>query len=227
MELQEFLESMKSSCNFLETEGYSLRKVDTSINRNFWYEKHTEIEGFRISFGWKQYGDEFHVKGLQVLKRFNEIENIFREVKGGVLSDFYTIQKSPIIENIPSELNYTETENNIHFVIKNQNEIILFSNFVEKFFNTTVKSFFDFFNDLTSVNFWLNDNEVEQHKNLIVSWDNTMMIRKLLIMKIIKNDNYSNLFDRYKTFLTQKNNEQESPYVSMFSFFNKVEAYLF
>lgn len=113
MELKEFLETIKESCIFLEQEGFALKKVDTSINRNFWYEKHTETEGFRIGFGWTQYGDEFHLKGLQAFKRFNEIENVFCKVNDGELYDFYTIYKSATVENIHGKLNYTVTENNI------------------------------------------------------------------------------------------------------------------
>lgn len=226
MELQEFVAAMKSNCSFFETESYSLRKVDLSVNRNFWYERHTETEGFRISFGWTQYGDEFHVKGLQAYKRFNIIENVFHEVKGGFLQDYYTIHKSPSVEYVPENLSFTETENNIHFVIKNQNDVLLFTKFIKEFLINTVKLFFDSFTDLSSVSLWLNNNDIEYHKDLIVLWDNTMMIRKLLIMRIANDAKYSMLYERYKNFLIQKNDEKESPYVDMFNLFSKVEMYL-
>jgi len=143
MTLQDFLNTMKISCSFLEREGYKLREVNTSVNRNFWYEKHTEIEGFRISFGWTQYGDEFHVKGLMALKRFNIIEKHLQKVLGGDLIDYYTIYKSPSIEYIPKELTYEATENNIHFVLKNTVEVNLFGFFVKEFYKNAVLIFFN------------------------------------------------------------------------------------
>ena len=117
MKNQEFLEAMQSNCSFLENEGYFLRNVDPSTNRNFWYEKSTLKGSLQMSLGWTQYGDEYQISGLTARKRFNIVEEEIQKVLGGELIDCYTILRSPEIEYISKDLPYSFTENNIHFFL--------------------------------------------------------------------------------------------------------------
>ncbi len=181
MTLNEFLESIKQACSFLEQEGYALRKVDTSVNRNFWYEKHSETEGYRISFGWTQYGEEFHVKGLSALKRFNSIEQEIQKVIGGNLIDYYTIHKSPSIEYVPEGLFFDRTEKNIHFVLKNQNDIELFADFIKEFYTKTVFMFYNQFINLSEVFKAYCLLEREMISSLILNTGTDIFYRELII----------------------------------------------
>ncbi|MES2134127.1 MAG: hypothetical protein V4506_17400 [Bacteroidota bacterium] len=179
MNLKEFLESIQTNCGFLETEGYTLRKVDTSVNRNFWYEKYTETEGYRITFGWTQYGDEFHVKGLHGLKRFNEIEQEIQKVVGSNIMDYYTIHKMPSTDLIPKKLPYESTENNIHFVLKNEIDILLFTDFLKEFYYKECKYFFDKYKNIESVYKDYIKLDREKISTLLYGVNNTIFYREL------------------------------------------------
>ncbi len=194
MELQEFLEAMKSSCSFLETEGYTLRKVDTSINRNFWYESHTATEGFRISFGWTQFGDEFHVNGLHCLKRFNIVEKEIQKVLGGKLIDYYTIHKNPSSDYISKELPFDSTENNIRFVLKNQQDIKLFADFVMGFLRKDCEIFFNNFILFEKAYTAYSKLNREQISSLLSGIDNTIFYRELVMKYIAKADDLNDYY---------------------------------
>ncbi len=188
MDLKEFLEKIETSCSFLEAEGYQLRKVDASVNRNFWYEKNTETGGYRIAFGWTQYGEEFHVKGLHALKRFNEVELQIQKVVGGDLTDYYTIYKAPATDLIPENLPHEATEDNIHFILKNERDISLFADFIKNFYIKTVIDFYNEYLKLNSVNTLLQELlETKKIQSLLTSTDNTTIIRFYVIAIISDN----------------------------------------
>jgi hypothetical protein len=195
MDLRDFLAGLQQGCDFLETEGYILRKVDSSINRNYWYEKHTETEGYRIAFTWTQYGSEFHVNGLHAQKRFNEIEQQIQRVMGGDLADYYTIYKLGEADLIPENLAYKSTENNIDFVLKNETDILLFADFVKEFYTRTVKDFYTHYSKLEVVNSLLQELlDTKQIQSLLTSIDNTTIIRFYLIALMTVNTSIINFF---------------------------------
>lgn len=188
MELNSFIESVKASCVFLEQEGFALRESDPVLNRNFWYEKNTANEGFRITFGWTQYGDEFHVKGLNGLKRFNVVEKELNNLLGGEITDYYTIHKNPSTNYIPSDLPFEATGDNIHFVLRNQNDIIRFTSFVKKFFSQECLPFFSQYEHLGDVYKVYIGLEREKISGLLLNSGNDIFYRELVIKHIFDRD---------------------------------------
>jgi hypothetical protein len=143
MKKKDFFDSIGKGCQFLEEGGFKLRETDRHVDRNFMYEKTDDEEGFCIKFNWTQYGDNFHVKGLHALKRFNDVERPLQAVIGGQLSDYYTIHKMPSTYYIPKGLPYETTQNNIHFVIKEEADIKLYMEFLKSFYLTDSIPFFN------------------------------------------------------------------------------------
>ena len=184
MKLKEFIITVKQACRFIEQEGYTLREVNTSLNRNFWYEKHERSQGYRITFNWTQYGDEFHVIGLHCLKRFNVVEQELQKILGGELIDYYTIHKSPLTDYIPVGLEFQVLRDNAHFVLREQNDILLFANFVKEFFFTETAEFFHLFEKLETVYKTYLSLGREKISTLISGIGNTIFYRELVLKYI-------------------------------------------
>lgn len=220
MTQQNFIDIIKNECQFLENDGYQLKTID----RNVWYEKPSEKDGFRISFGWTEY-DCFWISGLTANKRFNEVETHISKITNIDLINSYTIYVSPDSKDISKNLKYSENSGNINFEIYTCEELLLFIEFLKKFYNKIVIPFFEGYKNLTKVINWLNAHDINQHLNLITSTGNTMMLRKLIILKLTKDINFDDLYFRYMKFLTQKNIEKESPYVDMYDIFKQLTPF--
>ena len=214
---QNFIDIIKNEFTFLENDGYQLRIED----RNVWYEKNTKKEGFRIGFSWTEY-DCIWISGLTANKRFNIVEKLINPIINVDLINLYTIYISPNVDYIPESLNYTESNGKINFEISTYEESLLFVDFMKSFYDKTAKRFYEEYKNLENVNVWLDKNDINNHVNLITSAGNTMMLRKLILMKLNNDKKFEDLFFRYKDFLIKKKSENESPYVDMFNTFQQL-----
>ncbi len=188
MDYKIFLDTIKNNCSFLLNDGYSMNIPHKTKNRNIIFSKKSQIDGFCICFNWTQYGENFHISGLEAMKRYNEIEKKMQKVNNGELDDFYTIHKSPIITQIPSELDYNKLLSNNNFILKNISELILFIKYVEKFYNQEAILFFNKFNDLEEVNLLLKDLlDSKKIQSLLVSDNNLTIVRFYLIALYFNN----------------------------------------
>ena len=190
-----FKKTVSKQCHFLIEDGFALRMVD---NRNFWFEKCEQEIGCRISFFITEYGDTFHVMGLNVEKRFNRVEQHIQPVLNDVeLNTLYTIYKRPDIKHIPVELKYDATESNIHFMIEEEQELLLFLEFVQSFYYHTVIPFFEEYNNIEVVNKQL-QNLLEEKKIqslLTDSGGNSAILRYYVIGLICKNQFVIDFFE--------------------------------
>lgn len=214
---QNFIDIIKNEFTFLENDGYQLKIED----RNVWYKKNTEKEGFSIGFSWTEY-DCIWISGLNANKRFNMVEKLINPIINVDLIDLYTIYISPNVEYIPESLTYTEFSGKISFEISTYEESLLFVDFMKSFYDKTVKPFYEVYKSIENINVWLDKNNINNHVNLITSAGNTMMLRKLIIMKLNNDKKFEDLFFRYKDFLIKKKSENESPYEDMFNTFQQL-----
>ncbi|MCZ8230346.1 hypothetical protein [Flavobacterium sp.] len=217
---QNFINIIKNECQFLENDGYQLKIID----RNIWYEKKTDKEGLRISFGWTEY-DCLWISGLTANKRFNEVETLINKAINIDLIDLYTIHISPNPKDIPQGLKYIESSENINFEIYTYEESLLFIEFLKSFYYRTVVPFFEEYESLTKIIYWLNEKDISEHLNLIVSTGNTLMLRKLIVMKLNNDTKFQDLYLRYNNYLAQKSIEKESPYVDMYKKFKQLISF--
>ncbi|MFA0963214.1 hypothetical protein AB9P05_15530 [Roseivirga sp. BDSF3-8] len=213
-----FIKSLTKSFNWLLALGYELRQVETSI----YFEKHSNNEVHSINFFWSEY-DVIKIQGVFALKRFNFIESIIERITGNL---DYTIHKKwegTIPKEFAAEANgVTLTD---AFYLSDKNQIKLFSEIIEGFYNSEVQPFFNNFNSIENILYWLNTNETPDHVKLLVSNNNSMMLRKLIIMKESNSSDYHSLYEKYRDFLEQKNRQRESPYTEMYDEFIKFDEY--
>lgn len=115
-----FIEIIKNHSRFSDDEDFMFREVD----RNIYFEKRTANIGFRLSFAYTPYGDNFHVHALGAYERFNEVEEVLQQLLDSDIQSYYTIHVSPDESDIPPNLPHIKTENNFHFEIKEPEEYV-------------------------------------------------------------------------------------------------------
>lgn len=182
MNYKSFIELVRQECRFLEDEGFVLRVVD----RNIWYEKHNPKEGYRISFFYTIYGNNFHVMGLSAYKRFNEVEEILQSKSGGDLIDYYTIHTGPDESVFPNDLPFKKTKSNFHFDIETSSQLSLFLDSVKKFYWQTAVPFFREYTSITQTYDQLSNLKNEELASLISGWNNLIFARVFIIKSFIQ-----------------------------------------
>lgn len=203
-----FKEIIESELGFFQADGYSLREVD----RNIWFEKKIESEGFRISFSYTEYGDAFHVNGLKASKRFEEVEGILQKVLGGELSNYYTITLNPDETIIPLQLLYTKTENNFHFEIDTVTDLHLFLRFVESFYEYAALPFYQLYDSLFKVYETTKELKGDQLSRFVNSSSNLIFSRLFIIKSFYDRPKAEEYYSEISSELTKMrgNNTMES-----------------
>lgn len=213
-----FVKYLKEHFNWLLDLGYAFNQVETNID----FVKFVDNNAYSIGLSWAEY-DVIKIHGIFVRKRFSNIEKIIEQNTGNL---DYTI-KNKWEGSIPEE--FASNANGVTltdaFYLSNENQIKVFSEIIREFYTHETQAFFDNFNSVTNVLDWLNQNDVQEHSKLLVVNNNSMMLRKLVIMKEGKSNEFQYLYDRYRGFLEQKSNEKESPYVEMYNEFIKFDGY--
>jgi len=214
-----FSEKVQESFKWLIELGYQFKQIDTNIR----FERIMENEAFAIGFSWSEY-NKILVNGCIVYKRFNIVESILQKEIGGVLD--YTI-KLHWQGEIPKELEQVKDKEYFSnaFFIANIFEIDILSTVIKEFYYNEGLNFLDNYKTLMNVLDWLQENEIQRHSDLLVAHNNSMMLRKLIIMKEGHSPEFVNLYDRYSNFLKKKHDERESPYIEMYDNFLKLKDY--
>jgi hypothetical protein len=220
MKKELFLNCIKLHCVFLEEEGYKFSWVERRIS----YSKNTENDGLQISFGWTKYSDTFHIHGIEGAKRINDIEKVIHKELDGNFEDYYTIYETPK-NNLPEEILFRHTPDNYHFDINSEKDIIIFSEFLKSYYINNLKDFNEKFQTIQQIDEWLNNHDINLHQSFLYFDNNTMMLRKLVIMKLCNNQNFTQLYNQYKDFLHQKFNEKANPYDRMYISFIKFDYF--
>ena len=205
MTTSRLIEITEQELNFLNDEGFKISRID----QNIWCEKITNEITFKISFAWNQYATVFSLYGTSISIRLNHVEDII-----GIKSNYlvYTVwNKITLVKD------RTDIEKDI--------DLIEFLNHIRKGYNTEIAPFFQKFSNIEKINDWLNTHDQSKHQELLTSDNNSSMLRKLVIMKECKDEGYSDLYWRYKTFLQNKANERESPYFDMWNEFERLIPY--
>jgi len=193
-----FRETVIKQCQFLIEDMYELRMVD---NRNFWYEKKTDEKGYRIRFFLTEYGDTFHVIGPKAEKRFNIVEQYIQPVLNDVkLDTLYTIHKQPDFKYVSAELVHNETEGN-NFMIKEEQELLLFLKFVQSFYFQTAVPFFDEYKSVNDINQKLSSLERDDITSLINNTGSGDVFYRELTIKFLSN---SPDFEEYYNYILKE-----------------------
>ncbi|WP_067145661.1 hypothetical protein [Pseudotamlana agarivorans] len=220
MDRNSFIKSLKENFNWLCDLGYDLRQVETSV----YFEKHSNDEVHSVNFFWSEF-DVIKIQGVFALIRFDDIEKIIEQKTGNL---DYTIHKKwegSIPKEFALEANgVTLTD---AFYLSNESQVRLFSEIMKEFYTREIQLFFTNFKSVKNVLDWLNENDVQEHSKLLVVSNNSMMLRKLVVMKEGNSSDYQSLYDRYRSFLEQKSSQKESPYIEMYDEFIKFDEYFY
>lgn len=182
MDYKSFIELVRQECRFLENDGYTFREVD----RNIWYEKVGETEGHGISFAYTIYGNNFHVHALGAYKRFNAVEIFLQKRSGGELIDYYTIHVGPNESDLPTDLPYNKTKNNIHFEITTSAQLSSFLGLVKKFYEQTVLPFYQTYTSIAEVHNKLSNLKNTELASFISNASNLLFARVFIIKTFIE-----------------------------------------
>ena len=208
-----FLEKIKTGCSFLIAEGYEFINFEGNIT----YKKELSEEGFSINFRYYEsedsIGNYFRVDSFGALKRFNEIEIEIQKIIGLNLEDYYTIYTKPTWNYIPDKAEHRVFKDQIEFLIRNENDLDLFFDFLKSFYLKTVVNFFLEYESIKAVNIKLQELlETKKIQSLLTdSGTNTAIIRYYTIGIISNNkfvyDFFENIYFPY--LLDQHENELE------------------
>lgn len=172
-----YIQTIKKECAFLEKEGYQFNQVD----RNIYYTKNTETEGFRISFSWLEYGDKFDTYGITAEKRFNVVEEEIHKILGGELENYYTIHSTPSFEYLPDGLKFSGSENKNCFATNTINDIELFGEFIKSYYQSDVITFFNNHKEFIETAKFYEKLEREKVSTLILNTGTDIFYRELVI----------------------------------------------
>lgn len=172
-----YIETIKKECFFLEQEGY----VFNQLENNIYYTKESQTEGYRIGFSWVEYGHKFATQGLSAKKRFNIVEQEIQKILGGELTDYYTIHITPSVEYIPKGLEFIGLEKNIRCETNTVNDIVVFTEFLSRFYSSDVIYFFSNYKDFMSVVKSYEKLGREKISSLILNTGTDIFYRELVI----------------------------------------------
>ena len=202
-----FLECIQDKFKWLSKTGFTFKSIDTSV----YFEKSTEEEDCCINFFWAEF-NEIKIQGLFAFKRFNVVEELIEKSTGKL--DF-TIRMPLKYDNF----NLSMLSPNGGIYLSTEGDISKFSELVQKLFQTSVLPFYKEFSSLHDVGNWLNENNASDHSKLLVVSNNSMMLRKLIILKEINSEGFSDLYWRYKNYLIDKSATKEKVYQEMYTDF--------
>lgn len=220
MDRNDFVRKLKESFKWLLDLDYNFIHVETNID----FVKYVDDEVYSIGISWAEY-DVIKIHGIFARKRFNSIEKIIEEKTGNLNYTIYKKWEGSIPEEFDSEANGVRTSG--AFYLSNENQIKRFSEIVKEFYTREILPFFSDFKSVTNILDWLSQNDVQEHSKLLVVQNNSMMLRKLVLMKEGSSRDFQSLYDRYRSFLEQKNSKKESPYVEMYDEFIKFDEYFY
>lgn len=85
--------------------------------------------------------------------------------------------------------------------------------------------FFDEYKTIQDIESWMAHTPMEKHQDKLISWSNTMMLRKLIILKQASSEEFASLYPRYKEFLFNKKAEGIRSFVEEYDVFEKLISY--
>lgn len=216
MDKKVFLKCIHDEFRWILDLGYSFRPVDTSI----YFEKNNDDVDYCINFFWAEF-NEIKIQGLFAFKRFKLIENLIENVTGNL--DF-TI-RLPLQYNDLNDVNLSILTPQGEIYLSDEHDIKEFSVYVQELFNRVALPFYQNFSSLQEVGKWMNENNIKDHSKLLSVSNNSMMLRKLIILKEINSGEFSELYEKYKTYLIEKNETKEKVYQDMYMCFLNFKRY--
>lgn len=217
MAQKERIRVIKKSFQWLYDLGYE----SEIIERSMYFNKTTNNKTYTINFFWAEF-NSIKIQGVCALLRFNNLESIIKE-KTKKLN--YTIWLKMNLANPRIDaVNSDDHSNRSGIILESEADISNFSNDVGEFYSLKTIPFFSKYTTLKDINEYLVNTEQSDHKNLLCASNNSMMIRKLLIMKEANSEGFHDLYIKYFSFLQQKKNE--APYIEMYNEFMKFENIL-
>lgn len=152
---------------------------------------------------------------MLIYKRFNRIEKILEPVVNS--TSRYTIKKKLLLPPL-ADIEFLVDNHHIKdsFFISNERDVYTFSQAIQGNYDQ-IEGFLSSFKSPLMISDWLQEKGVNEHASLIVSDDNSFMLRKLVIMKEAGNKDFQELFSQYSIFLKSKNEKKESPYTAMYA----------
>lgn len=215
-----FVELIKARCIFLEAQGYLFHHMPNCV----WYEKSDPTGGYTISFNYLDY-DTIDVYGLSACRRLNEVESVFQKSIPGWPEDLPTIHTyfdgDSFREHIHPEL--LPTSDNYHFQISDVASLASYAELIIAFYERQVLPFFETYATVKAIHEWVASKPVEQHKELLSSQENVMVLRRIIIMYLAGDQGYETLLNEYKTYLAAK---EEQVFRHIYEHLLKVEHQL-
>ncbi len=213
--LQLLLNTIKSQSDFLLSKGYSITLREKGIT----YSKNTPEITYIIEFSTPDYSD-LVISGLSTKTIFSEVEIPISDATGQELENtiYYIANPSSDIT-----LKTKRTTNNIHFTISNTDDINRFITYFESFYFDEVVHFQETYSTINEVNKWLESTDYKMHPKLLNNGDGTFMFRKLLILNFNDSTEFSGLYDQYKEYLRGKAQNGETPFITLYNSFKKLE----
>jgi len=200
----ELAEQIRTRCSFLETEGYTFHHQPQRI----WYEKNEATRGFEISFNYLIY-DVLDVYGLSAGMRYNEIEKAILQNKDEAIGDSNTIHLYLNTDELNHAINkeVLPTKDHYHFEISGEESAEAYAALITAFYSEQILPFFKTYDTLFAINQWISAQPVDKHRELISSENNSMVLRRIMIMYYTGNHGYEELLYDYKAHLESKKNE--------------------
>ena len=216
MERKVFLEGILREFTWLVDLGFSYHHIETSV----FFNKTDGDKEFAINFFWAE-SNENRIQGLFALKRFDKIEKIIEEVTGNL---DYTIRLPLTFDHlIHSNLPKSKPKSSIYLGCND--DIKEFSYIVKILYETMAIPFYKGFETLKDIENWMNENEIKDHSNLLVVSNNSMMIRKLMILKENGSADFKGLYSTYKSYLIDKSKGGVKVFQGMYNDFAKFMDY--
>lgn len=196
--------------------GYLMNHIDTSI----YFEKESDSADQCISFSWAEYND-IKIHAISARKRFNEVENLIKSKTGKF---DYTI-RLPLNRQILNDVGFSLESSTNDIYLSNEKQVREFSDLVRFFFDHQALPFFNQFKSLEVIGQWLDIHDIQKHSQLLSVNNNSMMLRKLIILKKLNFNEFNSLYERYKLFLIKKVEEGEKVYQEMYKSFSQFSEF--
>ncbi len=219
MNRKEFIKQVGIDFKWLIDLGYNF----STIERSVYFRKISNHNEFSLSFYWAEYND-FLIMGVSCCKLFPDVERIIKKHTGNYNDTIGKTMNMDIPNKFIPIINNGEFEWNT-FSITDYSQIALFSDAVKLFYEKEVLSFFEEFKTVEDIMNWMSKTDMEEHSDLLVSSNNSMMLRKLIIMKKCNDDGFDNLYQEYRDYLKEQSDNNQTPFVAMFEEFKKFDEY--
>ncbi len=214
-----FKKQIKTDFQWLIDLGYEY----SSVERNIKFTKTFNNDDYILEMFWAEYNH--YMISVKCSKKLYQIEKVIKEHTGYYDS---TVWKRLSKIKIPDEFSsiVDDIYNLEHFNISEYFEIALFSKAIEFLYKQHIMLFFEQYQSVEDIMTYLSKTEIDKHCEFIGNNHDSMILRKLVIMKQTNYNGFDDLYESYSKFLYQKVKvENLEIYLNEFYDLKKLESY--